>query len=197
MKFKCILGIVGISLSISGCVNMYTTQQKHYTYAKPQQRKLNIAKVTSWNIQGAFSVQFAKQSIMASYVWQQSGKKYNLKIAAPLNFATLVIKGQPGKVVMEKGTKNYTAKTPEALMQKQMGWFLPVSNLYYWIRGFPAPGKHKITYDQYGHVRTLQQQGWMVRFENYQTVRGVDLPKIMQLQNAKLKVKLVIKTWRL
>ena len=82
-------------------------------------------------------------------------------------------------------------------MQQQLGWRLPLSNLFYWMRGLPAPGNYQADFDRYGHLTLLSQMGWQVHYANYVSVGSVDLPQILELTQAELYVKIVIKRWKI
>ena len=77
-------------------------------------------------------------------------------------------------------------------MQHVLGWTLPVSSLIYWIRGLPAPGVYHAQTDAYGHLSKLSQAGWILKFSQYLSLKGVDLPQILQLNSGPLKIKIVV-----
>ena len=82
-------------------------------------------------------------------------------------------------------------------MQQQTGTRLPVKNLFYWVRGLPAPGPVQLTHrDSNGHLTELIQSGYKISYSNYTTVNQIDLPGKIQLQGHDVMIKLVIKRWR-
>ena len=93
-----------------------------------------------------------------------------------------------------------TAKTPEALLQKAVGWYLPITPLRYWYKGMPAPrsfGDYKVTYDQYGHLIALMQSGWQVTFGAYKQIGNVDLPQLLKIKRSGLSIKIITRHWLL
>ena len=94
--------------------------------------------------------------------------------------------------------EHVSARTPEALLQKEMGWSIPVRNMFYWMRGMSAPGPKHERFDKYGHLVALAQQGWGMQFFSYRTVEGFDLPsKIVMKHSGGLHITIVMKKWRL
>jgi len=182
-----------------GCVRVSTqTSQTTYHSISPKQRQQTAAKITSWNITGAFSVVRNQKALLANYQWRQSGKQFIIQIAGALNIAATTLMGRPGHVTLrQSAAKVFQASSAEVLMQQQLGWYVPVSYLKYWIRGLSAPGRHKATFDRYGHLIALKQQGWTIDFSKYQTNQGVDLPKMLRLSRPRLRVKLVVKQWHI
>ena len=102
----------------------------------------------------------------------------------------------PGKVILTTDNKSYQAARPEALLKHQTGWHIPVANLYYWIRGLPAPGSpfEKIT-DSENRLASLQQQGWEISFLRYTSIKALDLPTKIFMKRPDLELRLVISEW--
>ena len=184
---------------ISGCVRVSThTTQASYNQLSPASRQAAAANIRSWNIRGAFSIIRNQKALLANYQWQQNGRYFTINIAGALNIAASVIQGRPGSVTLrQSATKVFHARSAEILMQQQLGWYVPVSYLQYWIRGIAAPGKYQARFDRYGHLLWLRQLGWTITFSKFQTIRGIDLPKMLRLNRKNLKVKLVVKQWQL
>jgi outer membrane lipoprotein LolB len=161
-----------------------------------QQRRLALSEVTHWHIDGAFSVRQPQQSTIAAYQWQQQETQYRIHIYSSLDLYGINIVGRPGAVTLWRAQNQpLTANSPEALMQQTLGWRLPISNLYYWLRGLPAPGHYQARFDRYGHLVQLQQQGWQINYANYQSVGTLDLPQSLSLSHGDLAVKIIIKHW--
>lgn len=185
---------------LSGCATQMEPPFDHPAYQnKPWKlRKVRLSNTTSWDMSGAVSITSRGNTQMGSFAWQQRGQGYGITMYGPLNLGAIGIQGRPGLVTLIKPTGRFNAPNAETLMQQQLGWYLPISNMYFWVRGLPAPGiKGKSTHDEYGHLITLQQQGWTLQFQAYQNRGDVDLPRKMIMDNQQLHVKLVIKNWDL
>ena len=192
--------LIGTLTLLSGCTTLKLPTGPQTTFKKQswQQRRLALEKVQRWKIDGAFSIRQPNNSSIANYEWQQSGKTYNIRINSSLGIYSVVIAGKPGRITLRRSdNKSFSARSPEQLMQQQLGWRLPLSNLFYWLRGLPAPGKYQPRFGRYGHLVNLQQQGWHVQFSQYVTVNGVDMPRILQLQSGNLTVRIAIKHWKI
>jgi len=189
---------------LAGCVNMSAPSQQTagtFQTQPTEQRQAKLETIKSWNASGAISVQQANQTPMIMrYDWHQYGpNSYRVDLAASLNLAAVTITGGPNRVTLQKGNEApISAATPEQLMQKNLGWSLPIPSLWYWARGLPAPGGNQgVQYDHYGHMTSLNQNGWRVTLGNYQTVQGVDLPGVIELNRAHISAKIVVKNWQI
>jgi outer membrane lipoprotein LolB len=148
-----------------------------------------------WQLTGAFSVVAPNQKpIIAHYSWQQQGASYMININSSLDIATATINGNAEQVTMQASNINapVTARTPERLMQRELGWHLPVSDLRYWLLGMPEPlDNTQGTWDTFGHVSELKQGGFTIRFSNYQHAGRIDYPGIVEINGHGLQVKVV------
>ncbi len=90
------------------------------------------------------------------------------------------------------------ATSAEALMQTELGWSLPLSNLYFWVRGLPAPNSAATkAYDTYNHLTKLTQQNWAIDYLRYTGVNNVDLPSKIYLNNDDIHVRIIISKWEI
>lgn len=191
--------ILGSAL-IAGCVNTTPPQSStNFQTQNPAQRQTQLATVTSWDAAGALSIQRGGQSpAIMRFEWHQQGPNtYQIHLAASLNVAEMTITGTPGRVTLQSDNKApQSAPTADQLMQKALGWSLPVSSLWYWVRGMPAPGANQgAQYDHFGHLVSLQQSGWSIHLSDFHTVNGADLPQVIELQRPGLMARIVIKNW--
>jgi outer membrane lipoprotein LolB len=189
-----------IALFLSGCATQMEPPIDHPVYKVKSWhlRKINLSEKKRWNIQGSVSVTSNGKTQIGTFNWKQFDGRYAINIYGPLNLGSIGIAGQPGQVTLYKATGAHRAATPEALMAQQLGWYLPISNMFYWVKGLPAPLQTgKQVRDNYGHLILLQQQGWVIRFQSYESQKGADLPRKILMDNQKLHVKLVITHWNL
>ena len=167
-------------------------------YLSWQKRQIALKSIEQWQINGAIAIKTKTQGQTASLVWQQHLRNYQVDLFGPLGAGHVILKRDTQGVSLLANGKHYQSQTVERLMQKILGWHLPVSNLYFWIRGLPAPTlKSKIKFDPYHHIIQLQQQGWNIFYQQYTAVKGVDLPSKLILQNNNLKIKFIINRWQL
>jgi outer membrane lipoprotein LolB len=188
------------TLFLYGCATQMEPPFDQPTYQrKPWKiRQTKLSDQTYWDIHGAVSITSRGKTQMGSFAWEQNQSRYAISIYGPLNLGSIRIVGSPGDVTLVKPSGAFSAPSPEALMQQQLGWYLPVSNMVFWVRGLPAPGKTgKQVHDEYGHLVFLQQQGWTIQYQAFEPHDRSDLPRKILMDNQALHVKLVIKNWNL
>ena len=187
-------------LFISGCPSLTLPPEPAITYQQQSwpQRERALQKIHHWQINGAFSLHQPQHTVIADYAWQQKKEDYWLRIYSTLDLYSMLIVGQPHHVSLQRSKEPpRSAQNPEQLMQQELGWAVPISHLFYWIRGLPAPGPYTGQWDRYGHLVALQQNQWSVHWSNYLPVGSVDLPCLFQLSRPPLDIKIVVKQWSL
>lgn len=165
-----------------------------------QKRYSELKQVNSWTLNGSVSIQQAGKTNIASMRWQQQQMdNYNMMLFGPLSMGRVGIAGNSGSVTLTRtGKPPVSASSPESLMQQQLGWELPISNMYYWVRGIPAPGSNpRMNFDDQNHLTQLAQDGWVINYQNYTSVQQVDLPRTISMNNPRLNVRLVVKNWNI
>lgn len=195
--------LVFLGVSLSSCTTLapklQTKQETSYGSLAPAERLQALKKLTHWQIQGAFHLRQPEHNLLANYDWAQSGEAFQLRIYSTLNFVSTIIQGNSTQVSLESSSgEKASAATVRALLEKTTGWHLPVDRLVYWVRTLPAPdlAAHK-NYDSYGHVSSLRQGDWNIRYERFSHLGPVDLPTLMTIQGPDLMLKIVIKHWQL
>lgn len=163
------------------------------------QRKAQLQAIHSWTLRGSLSIHTPKQAHMTSATWHQMGRnRYAIQLFAPLSLGSIRIDGQPGRVTLIRSAHDQvSATTPEGLLRSQLGWTLPITNLYYWVRGLPTPNRPaKTFFDRYHHLLRLDQEGWQVFYINYRNYHGIDLPWKMALIHQNIRIKFAITQWQ-
>ncbi|OCH98040.1 outer membrane lipoprotein LolB [Legionella jamestowniensis] len=116
----------------------------------------------------------------------------------PLGSGTVLINKKGGLVTLRDGPKTASSSNAEELLKKQTGIRLPVNNLYYWVRGLPAPGHvQSAKRDSANHLLVLKQSGYVIDYGQYTSVGKTVLPSVIRLQGNGVFIKLVIKRWRI
>lgn len=168
-----------------------------------EQRRHKLEKIDSWRLKGRIGIVAENDSGSASLFWEQHGENYSLKIVGPFGRGSLIVEGSQGGVTMRTGEGEiYTAQSPEELIWRHTGWFIPVRDLQYWVLGLPAEARSPEDYqlDARGRLIRLDSGSWTVDYFGYQSVgknAGVELPDKLRLDNPQLSIKLAITEWTL
>lgn len=190
--------VVSIAL-LTACAPPKPAEQVEAPQVVPlAERKAQTDTVSSWEISGAMAARNKSKGWTASLNWlQQGSNSYQIRLFGPLGSGTVMIDKKGGVVTYRDGPKTVTSGNADNLLKKETGIALPVNNLYYWVRGIPAPGAvQSEVHDKYNHLTLLKQNGYTIEYPSYTSVGKADLPSQIKLQGNGVFIKVVIKKWK-
>lgn len=185
---------------LAGCAG-FGSREAVEGQGDPQQwntYKAQLTQLDGWEINGKVGIRAPRDSGSGTLYWLQRQDYYDIRLSGPLGRGAARLTGRPGKVSLEVANQGkYEADSPEALLQEQLGWRLPVSNLVWWVRGLPAPhSKSRLTLDNNSRLANLVQGDWTVEYLSYTEQNGYALPDRIKLHGPDLDVTLVVKDWQ-
>jgi len=151
-----------------------------------------------WRFVGRFGASTSDDAWSGSIWWQQHDDTYRIELAGPLNQGTIRLQGDKDRSeLLLAEDSRYTDGDAESLLSRYTGWTLPFSGLRYWVLGLPQPvgEQQQVTLDQQGRITSIMRPDWYIRFQRYQKVGEVHLPRKIVLENDEIKVRLVFDQW--
>ncbi|MFV8782302.1 lipoprotein insertase outer membrane protein LolB [Microbulbifer sp. SA54] len=189
-----------LTFLLVAAVSACSTQQAQPPTA-PAATSQSAAALQRWEVKGKLGVRSTKENGSANLTWQQASGNYRIHLSGPLGAGATVISGSPGGVSLQRGSDPAVfAADPGQLTEQIMGWPLPVTEMFYWARGLPAPGAVSAKQaDAEGLLQSLSQSGWQLNFSDYQRVGPYKLPTrikaVTRQVTGPVNVTLVIKEW--
>jgi len=148
---------------------------------------------------GKLGIRTPEQSNSARFNWQQLEQQFHISVTNLLGQSVASLSGSDKAVQLSiAGHGNYITNQPDALLQQELGWTLPISMLRYWVKGIPSPDSEAIyQFNNQGLIESLSQAGWQVDFSRYKALESHSLPSKIRLQQGDIKLTLIIKRWSL
>ena len=164
-------------------------------------RQQTLSALSAWSLSGRIAIQTPAEGWHAALTWEQQGETYAIQLSSPLGQGALLLNGDPAHVTLRTSAGEDSAQDPETLLERQLGWRLPVSGLRYWVLGLPDPNvplEHQ-ELDGQGRLTHIRQSGWDIEFRSYAAASRADLPDKLFLNNANaephLEVRMVVENW--
>lgn len=197
-KLPVISGLIVVFLA--GCSSLRPLPYPADPQQAWQQRQLALGALKSWNLKGRLAIDAIEEAWTGTLRWAQKGDWFEILWAAPLGQGSVELRGNQERVILYlPKEKPLIAASAEKLLQRRLGWSLPMSGLRYWLRGLPTPQLPvaNLALDRRGRLLRLSQGGWQIRYLDYTRVSGYALPRKVFLDNPKLRLRLVIDRWGL
>jgi outer membrane lipoprotein LolB len=148
----------------------------------------------SWAFEGRLGITGKKDSWQANISWEHGPDEEKIRLSGPLGQNAVVISLKDNGVTIDRGGGDVQSSTrPDEFINQQLGMFVPVQSLRYWVVGLPEPSS------KYQDTNTgFNQTGWLNEYMQMQDVNnGVVMPRKMTVMNDKVKLKLIIDRWAL
>lgn len=165
-----------------------------------QQHRQAVSQLEAWEINGKLAMRSQQQSGSGVLFWLQRQDYFDIRVTGPLGQGATRLTGRNGQPIrLTTPHRELQADSAEQMMQEQLGWSLPVGNLYWWVRGLPAPdSKYRLSLDSNSLAHRLEQDGWQLEFVRYQSAGDIpSLPERIQLQGPHLQLTLLVKQWQI
>jgi len=185
-------------LILTGCTSLSPSSQPPSEFEQWEQHKAHLSELKNWQMDSRIFIQTKEDGFSSSIRWIQQDQSYQLHFSAPFSQGIYHLTGDPEKVSIHlPDNTEQSARDPETLMKKTLGFRLPVSGLSYWLRGLPYPDEpdRNIILDRNERLSELKQAGWNIRISRYIHKNGYYLPTKLKMENRHLKMKMVVNKW--
>ncbi|MBF7730598.1 lipoprotein insertase outer membrane protein LolB [Pseudomonas sp. N040] len=187
-------------LLLGGCAGL-TSQESIRGQGDPaawEAHKQQVQHIDGWQINGKIGIRAPRDSGSATLFWLQRQDYFDIRLAGPLAVGSARLSGRSNDVVLDLSAEGrFHSNSAEDLLEKGLGWRLPVSQLFWWVRGLPGPdSQSEVTLDRDSRLNQLQQDGWQIQYLSYIEQDGYTLPERIKLKGHDLQVTLVIKDWQ-
>lgn len=195
--------LIFTALLLVGCTNPLElgppSSPQHYIIETPDQRAADLNALRRFEAVGAFSVRLrGSQRIISFDSYYRSRNNYALQLSTAGDLYRVVLKNTNGQITYSKDASHYArVGSLHQFMNTEMGWYIPLDDFYYWLRGMALPGSNPVAkYDGFGHLIKLVQDGWTIEYGRYINYGNVDLPTMMSIQSPQGdRIRVAVKQW--
>jgi len=179
-----------LAAALPGCA-LFAPAPPEIAYTKTANQALY--RLEPWSLEGRVALSGARDSWTADLAWAHRQDDEHIKLSGPLGQGAVLIHLAGNVVTVDQGGgKVESSGDPEGFINQQLGMFVPVTSLRYWVLGLPEPD---LDFEDVGGG--FRQAGWTVAFQSMQPVGTLHLPRKMSVANDRVKLKLIIDQWNL
>lgn len=172
---------------LSACSVVPVKPDMHYSRVA----MLPLYELEHWSFEGRLALTGQGDSWSANISWEHSPEAENIKLSGPLGQGAVVISLTGNVVTIDRGDDVQSSTQPEEFINQQLGMFVPVRSLRYWVVGLPEPSRAYKDTDV-----GFNQAGWLSEYKQMQVVKdGGAMPRKMMVMNNQVKLKLIIDHW--
>ena len=166
-----------------------------------QAHALALSRLRSWTMQGALIVRSSGDTSRVTMQWRQTGDSYRVRFNGPAPFGVGLFEvegSEAGVKARFADGRRVRAESPEALLEREVGWSVPLAGLRYWLVGAPAPdgAPSETELDGRGRLARLEQAGWTLIYERYGNLGDLALPERIRFSGESVEATVVVRRWR-
>ncbi len=187
--------LAGVLLVLAGCAAPRLRPDANLLAAQELRERVLLAEA-SWMLNGRIAISGPQDGGSGSIEWEQDGGGFRVTMNAPVTGKTWTLTGNEQHAELEglrSGTVN--GDSAAALLERELGWQVPVIELSSWVRAVRAGGKSEIVFREDGLPAQFMQSGWKIEYLDYDKARQPPLPKKIFASRDGYKVRLVVQRW--
>lgn len=162
------------------------------------QRRAALQGQQHFELKGRVAVAVGSQGFNARLRWVQNGQQAQVSLQGPLGAGGVQVTsdGAHVSIVTSRGEHLEDEAARQELISR-LGFEPPLSSLRYWVLGVPDPGQPATeTLDpRQVLLSRLKQSGWEIDYTAYMPVNSQSLPAKLTLQNADVRVRVIVDSW--
>jgi len=172
------LGLLSVVLLVAGGCAQFQTQ---------------VPQDVEFDLSGRLAARYGKDAFSGSIAWRHAKSADEMLITSTLGAGVArIVRNGDSVVLTTAEPREYRAQDAEALTEEVLGFRLPLAGLADWIRGRPSdPAAAKAEYDAEGRLRSLEERGWKIDYQEYEG----KLPSRLRLIFPDIELRLAISKW--
>ncbi|TVP49817.1 MAG: outer membrane lipoprotein LolB [Halomonas sp.] len=187
---------------LAGCATQAPMDESGRQAGQWERQQADVEAFDTWTLVGKAGLRTPQENISANLDWNQHPHYFRMLISGPFGGGRNVLEGREGRFSLSNSDGRFEAETPEALMEEQLGWSLPVSAMPDWVRGLPgdpgddSTGSYQLETDEFGFPSYLAQDGWEIDYRDWERVNDLWLPRRMVMNYEDVRITLVVNQWQ-
>jgi outer membrane lipoprotein LolB len=194
------------ALMLAGCSAPVARPVPEDVSAAWKQRQLGLTEIHSWRLRARVALQAGETGGQADLLWNQSASSNDLRLVGAWGRGFVRLQFSDGRATLidDHGVPHQGTDAGD-LLYNVTGWIIPISSLHAWIVGLPvdASSARTVELDAYGRLKTLEENGWHIDYDEYAVYDQRELPRRMVLSqtrtvngDARINVRLVVTGWQ-
>lgn len=191
-----LLAGAALALALAGCQTVPVAPAPTIAW---NVRRPALQNLERFHLAGRVAVAVGKQGFDAGIRWAQAGAVTRLALTGPLGAGGVEVTadGTDLTVVTSSG-KRLGAAAARAELRDELGFEPPLASIRYWVLGVPDPAAPaSVRLDSQQRLTELTQNGWQIDYASYMPAGAEWLPRLLTLQRAGVRVRMIVERWQL
>ncbi|HKL51811.1 MAG TPA: outer membrane lipoprotein LolB [Wenzhouxiangellaceae bacterium] len=163
------------------------------------ERQVWFSEHPQWSVRGRLGLSDGKRGGSLSMTWTADGSNHVVLLRTVAGGRQWRLEMTPaGSTLTGSDIGRLRGPDPDQLVERAVGWPIPVRWMSEWLRGLPAPAGARTRYAEDGVLQALAWAGWQLDFDRWNQLGGdgVLLPARVTAENPPYRVRAALSGWR-
>lgn len=163
-------------------------------------RAVRLAELPRWTLTGRIAVSDGREGGSGRIEWAQDRGTFDIGVRAPVAGGSWRLSGDPGLSRLDGvGEHPLLGDRAATLLERELGWHLPLDEVRAWIRGVPLDDSHALVDpDADGLPRSIVEAGWRVEYRAWMDAgESLQMPRRLVARKAPYEVRIAVDRWSL
>jgi len=187
--------VLACGLLLAGCA----TRDPRPEGAWLAERQAWFAARPDWSVNGRLGLSDGERGGSLAMNWQASGEHHRISLRTVAGGKQWLLEMSPGHAVLTGSDIDVLeGPDPDLLVERAVGWPIPVRWMSSWLRGLPAPPGAQVDFADDGAMQSLQFQRWELDYQRWRldSDHGVLLPARVEARSPPYRVRASLAGWQ-
>lgn len=195
MRFCVACWILGLAFLAGGCA----VREPRPEGAWLAERHAWFGDHRQWTVRGRLGLSDGKRGGSLAMTWTADGARHVVALRTVAGGRQWRLEmGPNGATLTGSDVGRLQGRNPDLLVERAVGWPIPVRWMSEWLRGLPAPAAADTRFAEDGVLEALEWDGWQLDFGRWSQLKGnsVLLPVRVTAEKPPYRVRAALSRWR-
>jgi len=192
--YKRIVVLAGICLLVAACA----PREERPDGAWLAEREAWFDTHPNWRISGRVGLHDGERGGSLGFTWRAEGDEHRIHLRTATGGRQWRLRFSPAGAQLEGSeVGRLSGFSPDPLVERAVGWPIPVRALSWWIRGLVPPGGGRVRFADDGTLAGVTDPVWTLDYQRFKQVDGRLLPTRLEARSDRYRVRIAIGDWQL
>jgi outer membrane lipoprotein LolB len=186
-----------VALLLAAVLSACATREPRPAGAWLSERQAWFEAHPDWELIGRIGLSDGERAGSLGLTWRSSGDTQTIHLRTAAGGQQWRLTFSPERAVLQgSDIERLTGSHPDPLVERAVGWPIPVEALAWWVRGLAPPGEASLRFTDDGTLAGVTGPVWTLDYQHFSRVEDILLPTRLEARSADYRVRFFVGEWR-